>query len=140
MNHNDTTSRKSSQFSTSSYRRTGNGLQHNNSNCSNGSNHHMTKINSLNPSIWTTNTSRSSSKSNFTSGSNDFHFIQASDINTTKNSDVQNGSTTKLLPYADDQSNSQVSFVVFVFLSFALSLIQYNKHMQLLIHRVDRHQ
>lgn len=67
------------------------------------------KSNSLNPSIWTTNTSRSSSKSNFTSGSNDFQFIQASDINTTKGSDVQNGSTAKLLPYGDDQSNTQVS-------------------------------
>lgn len=112
MNNND---RKSSQFSTSSYRQTDNGLHHNSNNY-NDSNH-MTKTNSLNPSIWTTNTSRSSSKSNFTSGSNDFHFIQTSDLNTTKSSDVQNGSTTKLLPYADDQSNSQVSFSIFFLLS-----------------------
>lgn len=127
MNNND---RKSSQFSTSSYRQTDNGLHHNNkSNSNSNSNNyndsnHMTKTNSLNPSIWTTNTSRSSSKSNFTSGSNDFHFIQTSDLNTTKNSDVQNGSTTKLLPYADDQSNSQVSFR-FNMLSFFFTLLLY---------------
>lgn len=114
MNNNDI---KSSQFSTSSYRQT------DNSNNYNGSNH-MTKKNSLNPSIWTTNTSRSSSKSNFTSGSNDFHFIQTSDLNTTKNSDVQNGSTAKLIPYADDQSNSQVSFQLFVaFISVLVFII-----------------
>lgn len=59
------------------------------------------------PNIWTTSTSRSSSKSNFTSGSNDFHYIQASDING-KSTILQNGSTSKLLPY-DDQSNNQVS-------------------------------
>lgn len=101
-NHNDTSSRQSSQLSNSSHHRSRmNGMHH-----SNGNSH---KNGSINPSIWTTNTSRSSSKSNFTSGSNDFHFIQASDINTTKNSDVQNGSTAKLLPYGDDQSNNQVS-------------------------------
>lgn len=81
--------------------RRSNGMS-NNGSIHKNNNHHM-------PSIWTTNTSRSSSKSNFTSGSNDFHFIQASDINTTKGSDIQNGSTVKLLPYGDDQSNAQVS-------------------------------
>lgn len=80
----------------------------NNANHSNHHNSHKKHSTATNSSIWTTNTSRSSSKSNFTSGSNDFHFIQASDINNTKSSDVQNGSTAKLLPYADDQSNSQV--------------------------------
>lgn len=64
-------------------------------------------------SIWTTNASKSSSKSNFTSGSNDFHYIQASDIHT-KGSPVQNGSTAKLLPY-DDQSNSQVRIASIIF-------------------------
>lgn len=102
-NTNDTSSRQSSQLSASSpHHRHSNGVMHH----MNGNSH---KSGSLNPSIWTTNTSRSSSKSNFTSGSNDFHFIQASDINTTKGSDVQNGSTAKLLPYGDDQSNNQVS-------------------------------
>lgn len=93
-------SRQSSNSSSSHHHRP-NGVHH-----SNGKIH---TSDSLNPSIWTTNTSRSSSKSNFTSGSNDFHFIQASDINTTKSGDVQNGSTAKLLPYGDDQSNNQVS-------------------------------
>lgn len=102
---NDMGSRQSSQLSNSSHHRRANGGMHHSSN---GSSSHKSN-NSINPSIWTTNTSRSSSKSNFTSGSNDFHFIQASDINTIKSSDVQNGSTAKLLPYGDDQSNSQVS-------------------------------
>lgn len=109
VNNTSSSSRQSSQLSiTSSQHRRPNGLPHRNSTTS--SNRHANRGNSLNPSIWTTNTSRSSSKSNFTSGSNDFHFLQASDINnTTKSSDVQNGSTSKLLPYADDQSNAQVS-------------------------------
>lgn len=100
MNNNVMVSRQSSNSSSSHHHRP-NGVHHSNGN--------IHKSDSLNPSIWTTNTSRSSSKSNFTSGSNDFHFIQASDINTTKSGDVQNGSTAKLLPYGDDQSNNQVS-------------------------------
>lgn len=111
VNNTNNSSRQSSQLSiTSSHLRRPNGLPHRN----NTNNHHVNKSNSLNPSIWTTNTSRSSSKSNFTSGSNDFHFLQASDINTTKSSDVQNGSTSKLLPYGDDQSNAQVSQTKYV--------------------------
>lgn len=73
----------------------------------NGLHHSSSKHMQSPPNIWTTSTSRSSSKSNFTSGSNDFHYIQASDING-KSTTLQNGSTSKLLPY-DDQSNSQVS-------------------------------
>lgn len=113
-NTNDSGSRQSSQLSiTSSHHRRPNGLHHSNSNSSSNHHRHVNKNNSLNPSIWTTNTSRSSSKSNFTSGSNDFHFLQTNDINTTtKSNDVQNGSTSKLLPYADDQSNTQVSRLI----------------------------
>ncbi|XP_055323808.1 sodium- and chloride-dependent GABA transporter 1 isoform X1 [Sitodiplosis mosellana] len=121
---NDTSSRQSSQLSNSSHhRRTNGGMHHS----SNGSSSHKSS-NSINPSIWTTNTSRSSSKSNFTSGSNDFHFIQASDINTTKSSDVQNGSTAKLLPYGDDQSNNQSKCSIFrdVMLCLCLNLTYAN--------------
>lgn len=87
---------------TNTSQRNNNGLHHS------SSNKHMqsSSPSSPPPNIWTTSTSRSSSKSNFTSGSNDFHYIQASDING-KNTTLQNGSTSKLLPY-DDQSNSQV--------------------------------
>lgn len=73
----------------------------------NGLHHSSSKHMQSPPNIWTTSASRSSSKSNFTSGSNDFHYIQASDING-KSTTLQNGSTSKLLPY-DDQSNTQVS-------------------------------
>lgn len=119
-----TDNRKSSQLSHPSHNNNNNNNHHqhqhhhhnnshnnNNNRRANGmsNNGSIHKNNHHTPSIWTTNTSRSSSKSNFTSGSNDFHFIQASDINTTKGSDIQNGSTAKLLPYGDDQSNTQVS-------------------------------
>lgn len=60
--------------------------------------------------IWTTCTSRSSSKSNFTSGSYDLYYIQPTDIETKDTTTVQNGSSAKLLPY-DDQTNSQVSAI-----------------------------
>lgn len=126
-NMNDTSSRQSSQLSNSSHHRRANGGVHHSS--SNGSNSH--KSNSINPSIWTTNTSRSSSKSNFTSGSNDFHFIQASDINTTKSSDVQNGSTAKLLPYGDDQSNNQVRlnhFYIHIFIGNHVDHLSRHEH------------
>lgn len=74
----------------------------------NGLHHNSSKHMHSSPNIWTTSTSRSSSKSNFTSGTNDFHYIQASDINGGKSATLPNGSTSKLLPY-DDQSNKQVS-------------------------------
>lgn len=86
-------------------------VQHHTNNTSQRNNnglHHSSSKHMQSPTnIWTTSTSRSSSKSNFTSGSNDFHYIQASDING-KSTTLQNGSTSKLLPY-DDQSNKQVS-------------------------------
>lgn len=81
--------------------------QHTNNGTKNNQNSKLRRE-STNPSIWTTNTSRSSSNSNFTTASNDFHFVQASDIDNSKGIDVQNGSTTKLLPHADNQSSNQV--------------------------------
>ena len=60
------------------------------------------------PSVWTTSTSNS--KSNYTTGTNDFQYISAGvhDIST-KTLQMQNGSTAKLLPAVDDQTSKQVS-------------------------------
>lgn len=68
------------------------------------------------PTVWTTTTS--SSKSNYTTGTNEFQYIPAGvhDIST-KSLQLQNGSTAKLLP-SDDQSNKQVKTKFSQFFSF----------------------
>lgn len=59
------------------------------------------------PTVWTTTTS--SSKSNYTTGTNEFHYIPGAGVHdiSTKALQLQNGSTVKLLP-SDDQTNKQV--------------------------------
>lgn len=57
------------------------------------------------PSVWTTNY-----KSNYSSATNDFHYIPSNDNNSTSRSTTHhNGSTAKLILPADDEKNKQVS-------------------------------
>lgn len=72
--------------------------------------HLKDKQKTFSPAVWTTTTS--STKSNYTTGTNEFQYISGGsggihDINSLKNMQLQNGSTVKLLP-ADDQTNKQV--------------------------------
>lgn len=60
------------------------------------------------PSVWTTNY-----KNNYSSATNDFHYIPTNDINSTSRSTIHhNGSTSKLILPADDEKNKQVSLIV----------------------------
>lgn len=57
------------------------------------------------PSVWTTNY-----KNNYSSATNDFHYIPSNDNNSTSRSTTHhNGSTAKLILPADDEKNKQVS-------------------------------
>lgn len=57
------------------------------------------------PSVWTTNY-----KNNYSSATNDFHYIPSNDNTSTSRSTTHhNGSTAKLILPADDEKNKQVS-------------------------------
>lgn len=78
------------------------------------------------PNVWTTTTS--SSKSNYTTGTNEFHYIPGvaavngvHDISA-KNLQLQNGSTAKLLP-SDDQTNKQVINFNTIFVCILINFI-----------------
>lgn len=95
-----------------------------NSNMNNSHQHNGTTLvitnlkenqNTFSPTVWTTTTS--STKSNYTTGTNEFQYISGGGIHdmssSIKNMQLQNGSTAKLLP-ADDQTNKQVSLNKFL--------------------------
>lgn len=61
------------------------------------------------PSVWTT----TNYKNNYSSATNDFHYIPSADNTSTSRSTTHhNGSTAKLILPADDEKNKQVSLVL----------------------------
>lgn len=66
----------------------------------------LTQEPNFTPSVWTTNY-----KNNYSSATNDFHYIPSNDNTSTSRSTTHhNGSTAKLILPADDEKNKQVSF------------------------------
>lgn len=66
----------------------------------------LTQEPNFTPSVWTTNY-----KNNYSSATNDFHYIPSNDNTSTSRSTTHhNGSMAKLILPADDEKNKQVSF------------------------------